>query len=1570
MKPSIPLTPPKNIPSFEELRKRSTGKPKSPANPENDLLIDFSTPGASGDKNNAEVPVLGREGVPDPFSPITGSISPRRQTASRRPEEEPQNSAVQRQAELERQAQKQAILDQRAARRKSMANRRVSFAPEATLHTWSVMELAEDSTTSSASNSTRRQSSMTAQRSPISTDPVPSQSEGSIETLVEASPAKRRRRSSEMPSGMSSGMPDTADDESLSSSPSGDIVVEISPARTEEDSIHSADDLDDGDTAMSVEDTTNTLASDRTSSTSSSLDERLRRAAKQAGTRGIAYDEFGDDLSMELVTGTVTNAFQPWVNRSRSGIEADLSPMQDQENVDQFSPNPQASSTGDDSSAPTEMEDQEQTMEVTKAIGGILPGNSSPGKTRRKSAVASRRRSSMGRRRSSGETSLFGDETMDFTTVGGGILLRQDQNQNPEAVNEGMTMSDEDVTMEFTHVMGGVVSNNNAEREDSVQQSQIEESETMDMTAAFGGILPPIEERTEPVTDTEDNNTTPVVTRKPAESTLSNEKPHTASATPVKGPGPNPKMSVASETGSPSLAPRSRSAGRQSSVQPDQSTTPRDVPQSKSRSPGKRTTPTKQVTPLPMRAETPNKTPILTNVTHRSASPKRLFKEEMKAKGSPNKTRSPPRISNGIFAIDEKTGHHTPSVVLHAPKPHQHLRRRSSGIGIDQEGVGSPRVSELLSRRTSIGDAAPIFVPHGPEKRTLGFADPRAIEAEVDAEREEEERRESGRYQLEREANEPQEENVTLQLKEMIESMSPKKPSGGKLKGRKSLAVGAAKGLLGKRPAELDMDDDNEELTPKRLKAVSRESSPVKKIHLPKHGASREISAKPVRSKHLKSPGGTATPVFPQSPSKSSAALSPEHKGHFRDMSLNDMLPRPSCFGNKLDNVVDAIDVSTVRMQSNAQPDVEEEKISLQDFLNMTNIHFIELSTTKRRHTAAPETIAQSEDDASATLGSCFTAAATTLPLLELYQHATRELKSYISSGRKIIRTIEAETLLEQPPLFREYLDARPDVRLVMDNQFRNGKSNARLQSKQGWYTWREQLVDGLRGGLESIKNGMQEDAAALHETLELLSQKLPQLKAYQDELQNQVTAAQERLEELESVDQEDLQATRMRLKQADNEYLRKAELLQALQQQMNDKVEALEAAEELKTEMKDQIAEADRVREECRGIPTKDVLAVKARLASVEKETMWHIVAAEEDVEDPNDFGVALTMLYKDSLRLFFYPGAFHLSERRRRSSRRSKSNSGPTAPVGLTFAPQEESSETVKSGLSTECRFFLQLLQSQIQAYSMMPRGSMTTKQLLKTVAAGWDTADKVSEEVRLLNTAGVTTVSILGDEKLGACLKLMLPEGKGRVDINFDLHVSIETDGSVVAKSSGNAKPVYGRIQELMTSAKTRKVQQALCKEIEGKDLGTGSWLSAVKAFEQWVGEQAQPKPSLPAEQKPTAVTSATSSDAGGPDAVLRSPLAAKRSAAIQKRSIPIPAQRHQDKLQPAHLHPKKHGDGEKENIPPPPPAPPVMQSSSGAEEIRKPAMAPEIQEAMMHTPIKRIGALRRSPIGGAM
>ena len=49
--------------------------------------------------------------------------------------------------------------------------------------------------------------------------------------------------------------------------------------------------------------------------------------------------------------------------------------------------------------------------------------------------------------------------------------------------------------------------------------------------------------------------------------------------------------------------------------------------------------------------------------------------------------------------------------------------------------------------------------------------------------------------------------------------------------------------------------------------------------------------------------------------------------------------------------------------------------------------------------------------------------------------------------AQNIVKEIEADTYEENPPLFREYISAPPDTKMVMDNQTKNGKTHARLLS-------------------------------------------------------------------------------------------------------------------------------------------------------------------------------------------------------------------------------------------------------------------------------------------------------------------------------------------------------------------------------------------------------------------------------------------------------------------------------------------------------------------------------------------
>lgn len=766
--------------------------------------------------------------------------------------------------------------------------------------------------------------------------------------------------------------------------------------------------------------------SNGSSSTSSSarLEEALRQAARQAGTQGIDYDENGD-ITMEMADDEVTAAFKPWSKNGINGISGpgavgDPSAYLDQENQNPFSPAFKAGVRNK-----IENGEVEKTMEFTQAAGTILSSHEEDCALHRKSGITSRRESNVNRRRSSGAESAFGEETMELTTVIGGIQ----QNEQMPGLNEDARISgpddeDEELTMEFTSVGSVIVKKNEGEIQgDSLAEDHLASQqrlgkdkrresegssfggEDMDVTLTAGGILPSITERTEPLEDqTIDMDvTTAIGAILPQELSTGNKnqakeimeretdsgspfyddmiKGSSGPALPVDRRSSNHMNATASEAGSPSLATLQNRSNTRRSASSRRSVTPKSA--SKRFTPVKKpTTPSKQVTPVPTRPTTLGKTPPSKNVTLRTSSPKKLFKTEIKDAASPKST-----IANPLFQEDTTTGIATPSIIL------EPRRRRSSGLGVDKEGLGSPRVTELLDRRGSLGEKAAKFVPQAQAPTSVRFEDPKVMEKELDRERVEDERRESGRgiLQMEADPQASEEENdATTNLKDMIESLTPQKK---KLNGRKSLHLGAARGLLGKRPVELDESDEDQDMTPKRLKG--REGSPVKSVKLPVPPSKSQTTGHITRSTRLSlaEMSGNAeatTPSLCDSPMKKTGNTTPKEQSRFKDAEAH-LSPEkmPVSFEKKLEE-------STVA----AVEPVEEDRIHLQEFLNMTSIRFMELTTTKRRHTIAPNGLpdssvkkADSENGSQAETGleleSCVVAGACTVPMLELYQHVS-----------------------------------------------------------------------------------------------------------------------------------------------------------------------------------------------------------------------------------------------------------------------------------------------------------------------------------------------------------------------------------------------------------------------------------------------------------------------------------------------------------------------------------------------------------------------------------------------------
>jgi len=554
---------------------------------------------------------------------------------------------------------------------------------------------------------------------------------------------------------------------------------------------------------------------------------------------------------------------------------------------------------------------------------------------------------------------------MEFTSVFGGIQARQAR-QPTRNVTSVLTSSaeeeandmDGDGDMEMTTALGGIL------RSASELQTIDEDDETNeDVTMAFDGITQQSKGN--------DSRTLNDFAGVPDEVT----KPRLRSASARKT-----RLSMgATATGSPMVfdSPSSRSRevmkNRQTSTPSKAAritssiSTPVSDKSKLGKIPAKRTTtPQKQMTPQGVRPTTPGKTPLSTNLTMRIASPKRLFQDELVNSSKPSG-----------HGFTESSGLASTAV---QPSLTNKMVSGLNGPGIR---LGSPKLAALLDRRVSIGDRADVFVAQTYADRGVRFEDPRALYIQVSKEQEEDERRESGQFILEQEADAEMEDRDSITtLKERIESMTPKK---NKLKGRKSLAPGGAKGLLGKRPLELDEED--EDGTPLALK--HRSMTPVKKIKLTGPPSKQETTGRQPPSTRQTLGGISAndrltTPSL-ESPSNLQTATTPKSQGRFKDAEALPSARKPLPTLGK--------EVELDKAELNETPDAKE-NIQLQDFLNMTSIRFMELNTTKRRHTIAPgigstALTEEGEVDQDKLFEEAVVAGACTVPMLELFQHVS-----------------------------------------------------------------------------------------------------------------------------------------------------------------------------------------------------------------------------------------------------------------------------------------------------------------------------------------------------------------------------------------------------------------------------------------------------------------------------------------------------------------------------------------------------------------------------------------------------
>jgi kinetochore protein Spc7/SPC105 len=193
-----------------------------------------------------------------------------------------------------------------------------------------------------------------------------------------------------------------------------------------------------------------------------------------------------------------------------------------------------------------------------------------------------------------------------------------------------------------------------------------------------------------------------------------------------------------------------------------------------------------------------------------------------------------------------------------------------------------------------------------------------------------------------------------------------------------------------------------------------------------------------------------------------------------------------------------------------------------------------------------------------------------------------------------VVREIETETMEENPALFREYIYATPDVRMLMDNQFKNVKTHARLLSKAMWYEWRMTLLDGLKAGLDKTRDGLLNDEELLQQQQHLLDSVLPPLLNNFENLSIEEADLQAAAADLANCDQEELDDARHRLVSLDADVESKKQVIRNLRAQMKENEIRMQKASTTKESYLDDIRASEKIREECRGWTGTEILALK----------------------------------------------------------------------------------------------------------------------------------------------------------------------------------------------------------------------------------------------------------------------------------------------------------------------------------------------------------------------------------------
>ncbi|ELU43234.1 Spc7 domain-containing protein [Rhizoctonia solani AG-1 IA] len=227
------------------------------------------------------------------------------------------------------------------------------------------------------------------------------------------------------------------------------------------------------------------------------------------------------------------------------------------------------------------------------------------------------------------------------------------------------------------------------------------------------------------------------------------------------------------------------------------------------------------------------------------------------------------------------------------------------------------------------------------------------------------------------------------------------------------------------------------------------------------------------------------------------------------------------------------------------------------------------------------------------------------------YITAAKELKEYISNGKKAIRILEEDLDANNPYLFKEYLASGEEDRRALEETLGGHKEAMRMRSKMSWYKWRHNFVTEMQATADRETELLQQDLDSLRAVGTQLTEPIPSLREQHAKLKAQLAAERAAVEAAKDCDPEIMSE----LKVGIAEQSAQIESYKTDIQSSTVKLEKLKAklgeAEGDKQALQDQI----RVHQEKLDAlhPTVEIVNLREEFEKLQRLHLWHAVKLEE---------------------------------------------------------------------------------------------------------------------------------------------------------------------------------------------------------------------------------------------------------------------------------------------------------------------------------------------------------------------